>query len=219
MLVDFGSQGSVNKSYHVSALLQNKRKDLDLIVCFGIGAGSWAMNMDSREWRELPIDDWGIHSAAYCTTGPSLLYIFGGLSCKGQSNALLEYRHNTEVLSEVFYDGEFVPPALFGSSLVQYNGKLYVYGGKDQNLVIRSEMYAFDLKKKSWEEIKYRNKAPGRCYHSMNIWVRNRDDKKKIFFVIYGGESNEEFNGKVVFLFDVGKIYRNNFRKKRVECT
>jgi hypothetical protein len=181
------------------------------------------MNMDSRKWRELPIDYWEIHSAAYCTTGPSLLYIFGGFSNEGCSNALLEYRHNTEVLSEVFFYGEFEPPALFGSSLVQYDGKLYVYGGKDQNRNIRSEMYAFDLKKKSWEEIKYTNNAPGRCYHSMNIWVRirNNDKKnqKKIFFVIYGSESKDGYNDKVVFLFDVGKIYRNNFRTKKVVCT
>jgi len=220
MLSNFGLNG-FSKSYHVSALLKNKRQELDLIVCFGIGSqpGSWALNMDSRKWRKLPIEDLGLHSAAYVTTGPSLLYIFGGLSEDSYSSALFEYRHNTEDLSEVFYNGEFVPPALFGSSIVQYGGKLYVYGGMDQKGDIRSEMYAFDLKDNTWTQIKYQNKAPGRYYHSMNIWVRKRDGKRKVFFVIYGGESKDGSDSHIVFLFDIGKINGNNSRSKKMGYT
>ena len=216
MFFDTVDLGGPEKSKHVSGLLENRNKKLELVLLFGLGTqGSFAMDMETRRWRYIRIDDVNLVSSAYVCTGPSILYIFGGYSQSSPLNIIFKYDHKTESLSEVYVEGEYLPPALSQSAAIQYLGDIYIYGGNTYggSSEYSSDMYKFNLRNKIWQKVKHygqNNQPPaGRCGHSMNIWVRSLKNKTTPFLVIYGGyvKYNELYNGPdTIMLYNISKI-------------
>lgn len=80
------------------------------------------------------------------------LYILGGESY-GNGEKLSTYDFNGNVWETVHVEGPNDPEIRYGASTVMYGDKIFMYGGVVGPRGVCSELWAFDVNAKSWENI------------------------------------------------------------------
>uniref|UniRef100_A0A1B6D320 CUB domain-containing protein n=1 Tax=Clastoptera arizonana TaxID=38151 RepID=A0A1B6D320_9HEMI len=80
------------------------------------------------------------------------LYIVGGESYK-RAQMIYIYDFNGNVWETPHMESRNVPTSRYGHSAVLFGDKIYMYGGVKEEGVVCSELWAFDVSAKAWENI------------------------------------------------------------------
>jgi hypothetical protein len=108
-----------------------------------------------------------MHSAAFTLLG-STLYVFGGITQKGQHlNSLISLDLDTHQWSMITPNG-LCPRSRWGSSLVAHEGSIYLFGGFGDSFF--SDLWKFDPTNDTWTEIQPLGVPPPRHYHTAVVW-------------------------------------------------
>merc|ERR1711959_472135 len=81
-------------------------------------------------------------------------------------------------------------PRLLGASMVEYNNKLYIFGGLAQNQTNPSnKIFLFDLKTREWQELtpSGEERPLGRMFHTAYIRNNNANPPQPEAMIVYGG--------------------------------
>jgi hypothetical protein len=210
------------RSSHISALLFDRNKELELVILFGgrkgiVTSDCWAMNCTTKSWRALQVQAQPTVSSAYACDVHNRLFIFGGMVKEPNnfcaSNRLWEYNHedgSAKVLESK--NNGFAPQSLISAAMVYNAGFLYLFGGMDHNGNASNQLYRYDLNNNVWLILNTHNPPPGRFGHSMNLWVKKKfhDQSKEYFLMIYGGclgrDMDMQISGDLIF-YCIGMIY------------
>ena len=107
-----------------------------------------------------------MHSAAYCLVGDAL-FAFGGITQKGQHLGAMVMLHmpSAQWSTQTLPAG---PRSRWGSTLVEYSGSLYMFGGFGDTFY--SDLWRFDPTTSTWTELQPLGVPPPRHYHSAIVW-------------------------------------------------
>lgn len=208
------------RSSHIAGLLQDKNKNLELVVLFGgrrgnVSNDSWALNCITKTWRQID----NIHTApsissAYaCVASAPKIFIFGGMVKESDdfcaTNRLLEYNHEEEAITVLEpKENDFTPPPLISATMIHHKRFLYVYGGMDHLANVSNRLYIYDLHKKTWSSSNAKNAPAGRFGHSLNLWVKRvSGEEKESFLIVYGGclgKDKDMKNSGDILIYSIG---------------
>lgn len=208
------------RSSHIAGLLQDKNKNLELVILFGgrkgsVSNDSWALNCLTKDWRTINNSNTppSISSAYACVASAPKIFIFGGMIKESDdfcaTNRLMEYNHEEETFTVLEpKENDFVPPPLISAAMIHHKRHLYVYGGMDHKANVSNRLYMYDLHKKTWSFSNAKNVPPGRFGHSLNLWVKRAGgEEKESFLIVYGGCLGKEMdmkNSGDILIYSIG---------------
>ena len=131
--------------------------------------------LEKCTWKPIPIignspSQRSLHTVCFCD---HYLYMYGGRSHRGSEHDLWSYDLLLGLWEKINYTGD-KPPALEGHSLLEFRGKLYMFGG-ELSFASAGEtpLWCFDPSCASWEKVscKSSNQVPlGRKDHISFIY-------------------------------------------------
>lgn len=124
--------------------------------------------------------------------GPLVSYHFGGFEDDHLTNQIQVVKcsivdNNCTV--QTIKPSQNIPSGRYGSVLLFYNNKLYLFGGKNENSDCDDDIYEYDIKSDKWNKIEILNngaKPSCRYYASGSVYVDSNDNTKD-YLIIYGG--------------------------------
>lgn len=119
---------------------------------------------------------------------------FGGFVESGRENDLWEYEFASKKWQMIEPITKERPCKRSGHSAVVYSDKMYIFGGVDDEINRLNDLWEFDLKKKTWSELKVENPPASRNSHSATLFHN--------YMIIFGGmhDLTKELND--LFAFD-----------------
>ena len=123
------------------------------------------------------------------------MVIFGGFVDSGRENDLWEYCFTTGKWKEIEALTKEKPCKRSGHSAVVYQDKMYIFGGVDDEINRLNDLWEFDLKKKTWKELKVENGPASRNSHSATLFLN--------YMIVFGGmhDLTKELNDLYAFNF------------------
>jgi len=101
------------------------------------------------------------------------MYIFGGeFGSECCYNDLYCFDFETNTWSEVQANGD-IPEPRSGHSAVMNNGKMYVFGGRNQDPHYFADIHQFDFATKTWTKVPVVGPTPPRTYNHSSFYYRN----------------------------------------------
>ncbi len=104
---------------------------------------------------------------------------FGGFVDSGRENDLWEYGFESGQWKKIEPITKEMPCKRSGHSAVIYQDKMYIFGGVDDEINRLNDLWEFDLKKKTWCELKVENPPASRNSHSATLFHHT--------MIIFGG--------------------------------
>lgn len=171
----------------------------------------YKLNLDTFVWTKLALKEVSSHSLISQTApearddhslvwwndgSKATMVTFGGFVDSGRENDLWQYVFETDTWAKLDPITKEMPCKRSGHSAVVYNDKMYIFGGVDDEINRLNDLWEFDLKKKTWLELKVDNPPAPRNSHSANLFHN--------YMIIFGGmhDLTKELNDLYAFDFN-----------------
>lgn len=161
----------------------------------------WTFDIENRKWAEIkqsesPIGRYG-HSAIYDSENRQMI-IFGGVTT---GNEFLSDTWIFDIARKrwISLDTEDPPSGRANHSAIydSENHTMIIFGGYDQTGMPFSDLWIFDIKKRKWKGVDFKNVPDARYSHSA-IYVKNT-----MQMIIIGGIDNRRQSLFNMWVFDI----------------
>ena len=117
----------------------------DKIYCLNIGSSMWEI-IKVNDSKKPSRDE---HTAE---VSGDKMYIFGGFENGIRKNSVIIYDFQTKTWEDPIECGNKGPAPRAGHSSCVYNGKIYIFGGKDEDNEKLKDLWSFDMETRAWTQ-------------------------------------------------------------------
>jgi len=127
-------------------------------------------SIGSNTWKRLGLNGEPSERSSHPMTSiGNKIYLVGGEDTPRNPINMNVHQFDLDSNAWSEFKGQNAPLPTLGHTLIPFNNKLYLFGGRNKDAQDLNQLYSFDPAKQLWQKIEAENPAPPRSYHTASI--------------------------------------------------